>query len=92
MAGDERSEAYEMWLPVIGKALAYLCLSKAIEREPKNYEEVLDKVKFLEALGVPLKEAAEAAGSSADSVRVMRSRAKRKDGTAKKDKARGRKR
>jgi hypothetical protein len=59
------------WLPVIGKALAYLCLSQAIEREPEKYDDVLAKVKFLEGLGLSRDKAAEAAGSSAESVRVM---------------------
>ena len=73
------------WLPVIGKALAYLCLSRAIEREPEKYKEVLDKVKFLRGLGLSQKDAAEAAGSTAESVRVMRhQRKKTKNGKAKK--------
>ena len=32
MADDEPTE-YAIWLPVIGKALAYLCLAKAMEGE-----------------------------------------------------------
>jgi hypothetical protein len=91
MADEELTE-YATWLPVIGKSLAYLCLSKAIEREPKKYDEVLDKVKFLEGLGVPAKDAAAASGSSAESVRVMKfKKSKAKNGTAKKSKARPRK-
>jgi hypothetical protein len=54
-----------MWLPVIGKALAYLCLSHAMEREQGKYDDVLAKVKFLQGLGLSRDDAAEAAGSSA---------------------------
>lgn len=71
---------YATWLPVIGRSLAYLCLDAARNHEPDKYREVLNKVKFLEGLGVPTKDAAEAAGSSAESVRVTRykkSKAKR---------------
>lgn len=83
MADTEPADATS-WLPVIGKALAFLCLSKAIEREPEKYDDVLAKVKFLRGLGLPQKDAAEAAGSTAESVRVMRSQQKAKNGKAKK--------
>ena len=33
---------------VIGKALAYQCLLRAMERDPEKYKEVLAKVEFLE--------------------------------------------
>jgi hypothetical protein len=54
MANTEQTEV-SSWLPVIGKSLAYLCLSKAMEREPDKYGEVLEKVKFLEGLGCQLR-------------------------------------
>jgi hypothetical protein len=69
---DGRSE----WLAVIGKSLAFLCLSKAIESHPGKYDTVLKKVKFLEGLGLTRGDAAQAAGSSADSVAVMHRRKK----------------
>ena len=68
---DKDSE-YATWLPVIGRSLAYLCLDAARKREPDKYKEVLDKVSFLEGLGLPQADAAEAAGSTAESVRVAR--------------------
>ena len=64
------------WLAVIGKSLAFLCLSKAMESEPGKYDTVLKKVKFLEGLGLPRGDAAEAAGSSAGSVGVLERRKK----------------
>jgi hypothetical protein len=77
MASNEQADATS-WLPVIGKALAYLCLSRAVEREPEKYGDVLKKVKFLEGLGLSQNDAAEAVGSTAKSVGVMRSRKKKK--------------
>lgn len=74
------------WLPVIGKALAYLCMQQAQTKEPDKFNSVLKRVKFLEGLGLPQDDAAEAAGSSAQSVRVLHSLAKTKkvkNGTAK---------
>jgi hypothetical protein len=60
------------WLPVIGNALAFLCLDKYSEKNPEKADNVLKKVKFLEGLGVPSKHAAGAAGSTAESVRVLK--------------------
>ncbi|MPZ36929.1 MAG: hypothetical protein GEU95_02510 [Rhizobiales bacterium] len=65
------------WLRVIGRALAYLCVQEAERREPKKFDTVLKKVKFLEGLGLSRSEAAGPAGSSADSVSVMHSRSKK---------------
>jgi DNA-directed RNA polymerase specialized sigma24 family protein len=92
MADNEKADAISLWLPVIGKALAYLCLSRAIEGEPTKYAEVLAKVQFLQGLGLSQKEAAEAAGSTAESVRVMRHQRKKvkKNGKAKKKARSGR--
>lgn len=45
---DEDPQA--TWLPVIGKALANLCLAKAIEQEPNKYDALLKRVSFLEGL------------------------------------------
>jgi hypothetical protein len=84
MADDEAAAA-SLWLPVIGKSLAYLCLTKATERDPQKYEALLDKVKFLRGLGLSQKDAAEVAGSSADSVAELQRRARKaKNGKAKK--------
>jgi hypothetical protein len=61
----------EVWLPVIGNALAYLCLDRHERKYPDKMDSVLKKVKFLKGLGIPEKEAAGAAGSTANSVRVL---------------------
>ena len=83
MAND--GDAHSLWLPVIGKALAYLCLHLAQKEEPKNLDTLLKRVKFLEGLGLSRADAAEAAGSSADSVRVLQERKRRaKNGRPKK--------
>lgn len=70
-AGDEVD-----WLAVIGRSLAYLSLRQAERERPADFVNVLDKVQFLEGLGLPLEEAAHAAGSTLNSVQVMRSRKK----------------
>lgn len=73
------------WLAVIGKSLAYLCLSKAMEQEPEKYRrDLLAKVKFLQGLGLSRKDAAEAAGSTAGSIGVLLRRKKARHGKAKK--------
>jgi hypothetical protein len=68
---DQKS-IQEIWLPVIGNALAFLCLDKYSEKNPDKSDSVLKKVKFLKGLGVPDNDAAGAAGSTAESVRVMK--------------------
>jgi hypothetical protein len=72
--------AQATWLPVIGKALAYLCLQEAQKREPGKFDTVLKRVKFLQGLGLSQADAAHAAGSSAASVQVLHSQAKSKKG------------
>lgn len=74
MAGrDEAASAEAVWLPVIGRTLAYLCMKEA-ERTSK-FNGVLERVDFLEALGLPSGDAAKAAGSSKASVDELRRRA-----------------
>jgi hypothetical protein len=93
MADQAPGDASAQWLPVIGKALSYLCLQEAQRREPEKFDTVLKQVKFLQGLGLSRKDAAEAAGSSAESVRVMHQRRKSKkakNGTAKKKTGGGR--
>ncbi len=88
----EDAPDYATWLPVIGRSLAYLCLDIARRRDRDKFKEVLDKVKFLEGLGLPQDAAAEAAGSTAESVRVARynkSKAKKNAKKAGKKGARG---
>jgi hypothetical protein len=67
----QQSDEQARWLSVIGKALAYLCLQQAATKEPKKFDSVLKRVEFLEGLGLSRDHAAEAAGSSAASVREL---------------------
>ncbi|MGB8628971.1 MAG: hypothetical protein WCD69_06215 [Xanthobacteraceae bacterium] len=62
------------WLSVIGRSLAYLCLDRA--QQTNSFASVLDKVDFLAGLGLTASEAAYAAGSTPESVRVMRAQKK----------------
>jgi hypothetical protein len=83
----DQDDAQATWLPVIGKALAYLCLERAQSNQPEKFDSVLKRVKFLEGLGLSRDDAAEAAGSSAQSVRELHRRRKSKkakNGTARK--------
>jgi hypothetical protein len=91
---EKSAPEFATWLPVIGRSLAYLCLAKAMEGEgAEKYKSVLAKVNFLEGLGLPHKDAAEASGSTSESVRVAKFRkTKAKNGTPKKGKARSGKR
>jgi hypothetical protein len=68
--------AEEVWLPVIGRALAYVCLKQAEKEMPDDFANVLDKFNFLTALGLPEADAAYGAGSNLKSVQVLRSRKK----------------
>jgi hypothetical protein len=71
LVADEKS-VQDIWLPVIGNALAYLCLERFAEKYPAKADSVLKRVRFLEGLGVPEKDAAGTAGSTAESVRVLK--------------------
>jgi hypothetical protein len=62
------------WLPVIGKALAYLCVQHVSQNDPERVGSLLDKVKFLEGIGVPKVDAALILGSTAKSVATLESR------------------
>lgn len=64
------------WMAVIGRSLAYLSLRQAQAERPHAFEAILDKVQFLEALGLSLHDAAVAVGSTLNSVQVMKSRSK----------------
>jgi hypothetical protein len=75
------------WNSVIGKSLAYFCLQDAERKDPKKFEKLLHKVKFLEGLGLSRNDAAMTAGSSPASVGVLQRRLKKaKHGKAKKRK------
>jgi hypothetical protein len=49
VADEETTQS--IWLPVIGKALAYLCLKDA--EKARKFNGVLERVDFLEAMGLP---------------------------------------
>ncbi|WP_342739388.1 hypothetical protein [Bradyrhizobium sp. B117] len=68
---------------MIGRALSRLALSKAAESDRDKFRDVLARVDFLEALGLPAKDAAEAAGSTAASVSELK-RQRRNKGNGKK--------
>jgi hypothetical protein len=70
------NEVAEIWLPVIGRTLAYWCLNHANQAKP--FPDMLSKVKFLTDIGVPGADAAYIAGSNPKSVQVMRSQQKAK--------------
>ena len=78
MPDDDNIDASAAWLPVIGRALAYLCLQEAQRKEPDKFKNVLNKVKFLQALGLNRNDAAKAAGSSPASVAVLQHIGKKK--------------
>jgi hypothetical protein len=91
---DQTTSAEATWLPVIGRTLAYLCMQEA-ERQ-KKFDSVLERVDFLESLGLPSPDAAKAAGSSKASVdelrRLQRNKKGAKNGKAKKKKKSARRR
>jgi len=76
----KQDDAQATWLPVIGKTLAYLCLQEAQRKNPEKFDTVLKRVKFLEGLGLSSGHAAEAAGSTAASVRQLHHVTKKKRG------------
>jgi hypothetical protein len=73
---DDNKDTDVIWLPVIGRALSFLCLFQAQHTRPEDFPNVLEKVKFLMDLGLPEADAAYTAGSNPRSVWVMKSRKK----------------
>jgi hypothetical protein len=68
------------WLSVIGKCLAYLSLEHARKESPTAFNTLLKKVEFLKGMGLSQDDAAYAAGSNPESVRVQLSKQKSKKG------------
>ncbi|ACF00835.1 hypothetical protein Rpal_2317 [Rhodopseudomonas palustris TIE-1] len=62
----------DVWLPVIGRSLARMALAQAASSDTAKFKDTLARVDFLEALGLPAKDAAEAAGSTAASVAELK--------------------
>ncbi len=77
---QEQSET--VWLSVIGKSLAYLCLEQAKKLDPKKFDTVAKKVDFLKGMGLPKDDAAYVAGSTPASVaELARQQRAKKGGT-----------
>jgi hypothetical protein len=76
----EKESGETKWLAVIGKALSYLCLEQHRAREPSKFQSKGQQAKFLEGLGLSRTEAANALGTTAASITVLHSRAKKKKG------------
>jgi DNA-directed RNA polymerase specialized sigma24 family protein len=74
--GADAANSEPDWLAVIGRSLAYLSLRQAQQERPQDFANVLDKVDFLEGLGLSQADAARAVGSTLNSVQVLRSRKK----------------
>ena len=79
-------ENEQLWLQVIGRALAYLCVQQASKEDPVRFKELLPKVEFLQSIGLSQSDAAELLGSTKNSVQVLMSRKKRGGGHASKRK------
>jgi hypothetical protein len=67
------------WLEVIAKSLAHLTL-KTVEKE-RPFNSVIDRVDFLEGLGLSTNDAARVAGTTKASVTELRYQARKKKGT-----------
>lgn len=75
---QEQNEA--VWLAVIGKSLAYLCLEQAKKLEPSKFDTVAKKVDFLKDMGLPKDDAAYVAGSTPASVAELARQQRAKKG------------
>jgi hypothetical protein len=62
------------WLAVIGRSLAFLCLSEADLRD----KELAPQANLLQALGLSRGESAKMLGTSPDSLRILQGRSQRK--------------
>lgn len=64
----------KVWLPVIGRALAYICMHNA----NLGGKTIAEKAQFLQGLGLDVNDAAEMLGTSAASVKELLRVAKNK--------------
>jgi hypothetical protein len=82
MLDEEQNSSESNWLSVIGRSLAYFAL-QAANRERK-FNSVLDRVDFLEGLGLSVSDAANVAGTTkASVVELRRQRKGKKSGKGK---------
>jgi hypothetical protein len=72
----------DVWLSVIGRSLAYLCLEQAKKLEPKKFDTVAKKVDFLKDMGLPKDDAAYVAGRSPASVAELARQQRAKKGAS----------
>lgn len=72
----------DLWLRVVGKSLAYLCMQHVAQNEPDRVPDMVAKVKFLEGLGIPLADAAQMLGTTANSVKTNLRQRERSKGAA----------
>jgi len=73
-----------VWLPIVGRALAFICLHS----DPVKDGGMAEKAKLLEALGLPRKETASLLQTTEDSIRgFLRYEKKSKIKKAKKNKS-----
>ncbi len=70
----DQDTAHQVWLPVIGKALSYLCMQNA-EMGGKTKAE---KAQFLEGLGLERKDVAQMLSTTYASITELMSQAKKK--------------
>jgi hypothetical protein len=80
LAKKEASE--DVWLSVIGRCLAYLCLEQAKKQDPKKFDTVNKKVDFLKGMGLPKDAVAYVAGSTPASVAELARQQRAKKGVA----------
>jgi hypothetical protein len=71
----ESGEVEKVWLPVIGRALAYISMHNA----NLGGKTIGEKAQFLQGLGLDVSDAAEMLGTTANSVNVLLSRAKKQE-------------
>ena len=72
------NELEPAWLSIIGKALAFLCVQEISRSDPKRVPDLVAKVKFLEGIGLPTRDAAALMGTTANSVKTnLRQREKK---------------
>ena len=70
---------HQVWLPVIGRALSYLCMHNADMGSKTKAE----KAQFLEGLGLERKDVAAMLGTTYASITELMSQAKKKKGAKK---------
>jgi hypothetical protein len=76
MARPQSADQQTDWAAVIGRSLAFLCLAEADLRD----KELTPQAALLQSLGLSRADAARILGTSAESLRVLQSRARSSKG------------